>query len=76
MDNGFAVEYADKLNRNGIEVDTEAKVILWSERQPGIQLLGAIDYLKGKGFNQLGEVATESFRKAREIARKRKEKKA
>lgn len=69
-------EAIETLIRNGIECDDNAKVILFSRRQPGLKLLTAIDYLKNRcNFNQLGEVATESFLKAREIQEKRNKKK-
>lgn len=61
-------EAVETLIRNGIDIDDESRVILFSRRVPGLKLLGAIDYLKNYcNFNQLGEVATQSFLKAKMI---------
>ena len=48
-----ASEALDKLRRNGLAVKLEGETVLVSG-QPGLKLLGAIDYLKSKagpGYN-------------------------
>lgn len=61
-------EAIEILIRNGIDVDDDARVILYSPRNTGLKLLKALDYLMNRcQFNRLGQVATESFLKAKRI---------
>lgn len=61
-------EAIEILIRNGVDADDNSKVVLHSKRVPGLRLLRAIDYLVNRcQYNKLGEVATESFLKARKI---------
>jgi len=66
-------EAIEQLIRNGIDADSDDKVVLYSSRTPGLRLMAAFDYLINRcNYRQLGQVATESYLKAKAIASKRK----
>jgi len=65
-------EAVEILIRNGIDTDDDSKVILYNPRPVGLRLLRAMDYLVNRnGWHKLGQVATESFLKAKKIHEER-----
>lgn len=65
-------EAIETLIRNGIDADSNDKVILFSPRPVGLRLRAAYDYLKNHcNYNHLNQTTTESYLKAKRIQRRK-----
>lgn len=63
------------LDKQGIPYDAEAKVVLFSDKPKGLRTWKAIDcLLHWHKWHHLGEVATESFLKAKKFAEEQRRK--
>lgn len=72
-----AEEALATLDKQGIPYDVEAKVVLFSDRPKGLRTWKAIDcLLHWHKWYHLGEIATESFLKAKKFAEEQRKKAA